>query len=105
MVPSGRPYTSLRSQTRDGYALREACYPDARGLRVRISSAVDVAVTATRASLPTMPALRNLRQPRVRRLPRSELARWPLGLQIEAVPPVVHVMLVLHLAGCASQFE
>jgi hypothetical protein len=64
-----------------------------------------LAVTATRAAPPTTPALKKLRQPRVRRLPRSELARWPLGLQIGAVPPRVHVMLGLHHADCVFQFE
>ena len=53
----------------------------------------------------TLAGPKNLGQPRVRRQPRSGLGRWPLGPQIGAVPPRVHVRLVLHLAGCASQFE
>ena len=53
----------------------------------------------------TMPAPKKPGQPRVRRQPRSELGRWPLGPRIGAVPPLVHVTLVLHPAGRASQFE
>ena len=53
----------------------------------------------------TLPGPQNLGLPRVRRQPRSGLERWPLSPQIGAVPPRVHVTLVLHLAGCASQFE
>jgi hypothetical protein len=53
----------------------------------------------------TLPGSKNLGQPRVRRQPRSGLGGWPLGPRIGAVPPRVHVRLVLHLAGCASQSE
>ncbi len=61
-----------------------------------------VCTTAWRRPLPDR---KNLGQPRVRRQPRSKLGRWPLGRRIGVVSPRVHVTLVLHLAGCASQFE
>jgi hypothetical protein len=52
-----------------------------------------------------LPGPKNLGQPRVRRQPGSGLGRWPLGPQIGAAPPRVHVTLVLHLAAYASKFE
>ena len=69
-----------------------------------MSSAVRCCREGYAGGSPTMAAPKNPGQPRVWRQPRSELGRWPLGPQIGAVPPRVHVTLVLHLAGCAFQF-
>jgi hypothetical protein len=52
-----------------------------------------------------LPGPENLGRPRVRRQPRSALGRGHLGRQLGAAPPRVHVTLLLHLAGRASQFE
>ena len=62
-------------------------------------------IGTARRGLLALPGPQNQGQSRVRRQPRSGLGRWSLGSQIGEVPPRVHVTLVLHLAGCASQFE
>ena len=73
--------------------------------RTRMSSAVRRCRDGYACGCFTLPGPRNLGQPRVRRQPRSGLGRSPQGPKIGAVPPRVHVTLVLHLAECASQFE
>jgi hypothetical protein len=71
---------------------------------LRMSSAVRRCRNRYACGSFTPPGPKNLGQPRVRRQPRSGLGRWPLGRQIGAVPPRVHVTLVPHLAGGGSQF-